>query len=159
MTSMNLAVLPFKDPKKDEQGCLLMIEDITREKRMKATFSRYMNKQVADRLMEEGEDALGGRLQKATVLFSDLRSFTSLSERIGPQERTLTYLRDAARMVAGTRQPLLHYLTPPLGLVDTGLRFGTDELWLSPTSSDAIYIVQGSDVERWPLIEGTPTCR
>ncbi len=28
-TSMNLAVLPFKDPKKDEQGCLLMIEDIT----------------------------------------------------------------------------------------------------------------------------------
>lgn len=99
MTSMNLAVLPFKDPKKGEQGSLLMIEDITREKRMKATFSRYMNKQVADRLMEEGEDALGGRLQRATVLFSDLRSFTSLSERIGPQD-TVSLLNEYFSLMA-----------------------------------------------------------
>ncbi len=108
--------------------------------------SRVINSRIA-----EGSCAGDGvRL----IAFNDV-----LGERIGPQERTLTYLRDAARMVAGTRQPLLHYLTPPFGLVDTGLRFGTDELWLSPTSSDAIYIVQGNDVERWPLTEGTPTCR
>lgn len=87
VTSMNLAALPFTDPKKrDERGCLLMIEDITREKRMKGALSRYMSKELAEKLLEEGQAALGGRLQKATVLFSDLRSFTSLSERIGPQE-------------------------------------------------------------------------
>ncbi len=99
MTSMNLAVLPFTDPKKADRGCLLMIEDITREKRMKTTLSRYMNKQVAEKLLEEGEEALGGRLQKATVLFSDLRSFTSLSERIGPQE-TVSLLNEYFSLMA-----------------------------------------------------------
>jgi hypothetical protein len=88
------------------------------------------------------------------IAFNDV-----LGERIGPQERTRTYLRDPSLIVAGTRLPLLHYLTPPVSLVDTGLRFGTDELWVSTKSSDAIYIVQGSDVERWPLLDGTPTCR
>lgn len=82
-----------------------------------------------------------------------------IGERIGPPERTLTYIRDPDRVVAGTRLPLLHYLTPPDNLIDSGLRFGTEQLWLSPTSTEAIYLVQGSDVERWPLIDDKPTCR
>jgi adenylate cyclase len=84
LTAVNLAVLPFNEPT-GERGCLVMVEDITREKRLKGALSRYMNKEVAEKLIEEGEAALGGRLQVATVLFSDLRSFTSLSEAIGPQ--------------------------------------------------------------------------
>jgi len=43
-------------------------------------------KEVADKLMEEGGDALGGTLQTSTVLFSDIRAFTSFSERAGPTE-------------------------------------------------------------------------
>ena len=74
-------------------GTLLVIEDVTREKRLRGTLARYMTQEVADRLLEEGESALGGRLQKATVLFSDIRDFTTLSERLGPQQ-TVTLLNE-----------------------------------------------------------------
>jgi adenylate cyclase len=65
---------------------MLMLEDITNAKRLKSTMARYMTKELADKLLEEGEEALGGKLERATVLFTDIRSFTSISERIGPQE-------------------------------------------------------------------------
>jgi adenylate cyclase len=80
--SVNLSMVPIADG----MGCMLVIDDITNEKRLKSTMARYMTKEVADRLLEEGEAGLGGKIQKATVLFTDIRSFTAISERIGPVE-------------------------------------------------------------------------
>ena len=56
-----------------------MIEDISDEKRMKGTMARYMDPAIADQLMATGKEVLGGNLSEASVLFSDVRSFTTLT--------------------------------------------------------------------------------
>jgi adenylate cyclase len=48
--------------------------------------SRYMSKEVADQVLAAGELELGGKEQKVTVMFSDVRSFTTISEALGPRE-------------------------------------------------------------------------
>ena len=88
-----------------------------------------------------------------TITFAD-----TIGDRLGPVERTHTYVRDPQRLLSRDIPPLLHYATVPGNGIDSGLRFGTDQLWYSPTSADAIYIVTATDVERWPLVEAPPRC-
>ena len=64
-------------------GVILILEDITNEKWVKSTMARFITKEIAEQLMEAGEDARGGPLQKATVLFSDIPRFTSIPEELG----------------------------------------------------------------------------
>ena len=84
-TSVNLTILPLFSSEKKQLGSMIMIEDISSEKRMKSTMSRYIDPSISDQLMAGGEDLLGGRSVMATVLFSDIRSFTTLTEELGPQ--------------------------------------------------------------------------
>jgi adenylate cyclase len=51
---------------------------------MKSTMSRYMDPGLADQLLAGGEEVLGGKSVTATVLFSDVRNFTGISEELGP---------------------------------------------------------------------------
>ena len=83
--SVNFAVLPLISVEKKRMGSMIMIEDISSEKRMKSTMSRYMDPGLADQLLAGGDDVLGGKSVTATVLFSDIRSFTTLTEELGPQ--------------------------------------------------------------------------
>lgn len=83
--SVNLTILPLLSPDGNKLGVMFMLEDISSEKRMKSTMSRYMDPGLADQLMAGGEDALGGQSVTATVLFSDVRSFTTITESLGPQ--------------------------------------------------------------------------
>ena len=93
LVSTNLTILPLineeNEGRTDSQnqflGTLLMIEDISSEKRMKSTMSRYMDPGIANQLLEEGADIMGGLDTTATLLFSDLRSFTNITESLGAQ--------------------------------------------------------------------------
>ncbi len=83
--SVNLNVLPLFTADQKKLGSMLMIEDISNEKRMKSTMSRYMDPGLVDQVLDVGEDLLGGKNVEATVLFSDIRGFTTVTEELGAQ--------------------------------------------------------------------------
>jgi adenylate cyclase len=93
IVSANMSFLPLENQDPDgrmqqgesQLGTLIMIEDISDEKRMKSTMSRYIDPGIADQLMSEGKDIMGGQETVATLLFSDVRSFTTITETLGAQ--------------------------------------------------------------------------
>ncbi|MBA2918460.1 GAF domain-containing protein [Sphingomonas sp. MAH-20] len=91
--SVNLSAAPLIDAGEQRIGSMLVIEDITAEKRVRSTMARYMSKEVADQLLQAGEDVLGGRDQMVSILFSDVRGFTTIAETIGARE-TVTMLNE-----------------------------------------------------------------
>jgi adenylate cyclase len=86
VVSVNMTAVPLIDANKEDIGSMLILEDISAEKRVKSTMARYMSKEVVDQLLEAGEDQLGGKDQKISILFSDVRSFTSIAEAQGARE-------------------------------------------------------------------------
>ncbi len=67
-------------------GALVIMEDISDEKRLKTTMYRYMNQDLAEQLISGGEAMLGGDLKDVSVLFSDIRGYTTLTEKMSPED-------------------------------------------------------------------------
>lgn len=68
-----------------------MVEGLTERDRLKEGFSRYVSKHVLDRVLETDRHFLEGERRKITVLFCDIRNFTTLSEKL-PAEKVVGLL-------------------------------------------------------------------
>jgi adenylate cyclase len=68
---------------------------------IRSMFSSYVSPKIVEVLINNPEKArLGGERREATILFSDMIGFTSLSERLPPEE-VVTMLNDYYRDMAG----------------------------------------------------------
>jgi len=85
--SLNLTVNPLTNPEGGVRGGIVVLEDISREKRMKNTMYRYMTPNVAEQVMALGDDAMMvGERKEVTILFSDIRGYTTITENMEAAE-------------------------------------------------------------------------
>ncbi|MDC4205053.1 MAG: adenylate/guanylate cyclase domain-containing protein [Candidatus Manganitrophus sp.] len=78
-------------PNKDEIGALansfnFMIAGLRERDRIKGTFQRFVSSQVAEKVLGAKDIVLTGERRRASILFADIRGFTSMSERLAPEE-------------------------------------------------------------------------
>lgn len=58
-----------------------------KSRRLKMAFGSYVSREVVEQIAKENRNLkLGGEKKELTVLFSDIRSFTSISEKLEPEE-------------------------------------------------------------------------
>ncbi|WP_421656389.1 GAF domain-containing protein [Leptothermofonsia sp. ETS-13] len=87
--SINLSVNTIADANDSKRvsGALVVMEDISDEKRLKSTMYRYMTQELAEQLLENPDAAkMGGDRKEVSVLFSDIRSYTTLTESLKAEE-------------------------------------------------------------------------
>ena len=88
--NLNISITSLKDAKNQTRGATIVVDDLTETKRLQAVqdmFRRYVSPAVVDRLPSDPRDLqLGGHRQEATILFADIRGFTSFSENLAPEK-------------------------------------------------------------------------
>lgn len=144
----------LKPKSNDEIGLLTerfvsMGKGLAERERLKDTFGRFINKEIAEKAAK-GELTLGGETKNVTIFFSDIRSFTAISEKLEPFE-VVEFLNDyMTRMVQCVN--ITH------GVVDKFIGDAVMAIWGAPVSSgsmeqDALNCVRGALMMRDALRE------
>ena len=88
---VSLSILPLRDSRSQSVGTMLVLDDLQREQELRRTMSRYVSGDIVEQLLSGNAALLNGATQQATILFSDIRGFSQISEALGP-ERTVAML-------------------------------------------------------------------
>ncbi|HPS58953.1 MAG TPA: adenylate/guanylate cyclase domain-containing protein [Spirochaetota bacterium] len=135
----------------DEIGILTdsfveMGRGLEEREKMKDAFGKFVNKEIAEQVLK-GTIKLGGERKVATVFFSDIRSFTAISEKLEPEE-VVEFLNDyMTRMV--------DCINKTNGVVDKYIGDAVMAVWGAPVShgNDTENSINGALMMRKALIE------
>ncbi|MFB0546839.1 MAG: adenylate/guanylate cyclase domain-containing protein, partial [Anaerolineae bacterium] len=104
--NLSMSLSPLKDANEEALGVAIVVDDLTEKKRLEAVremFRRYLSPAVVDRLPSDPDELkLGGNRQEISILFADIRGFTSFSESLPPEQLVVIlnrYLSLAAEAV------------------------------------------------------------
>jgi len=126
-----------------------MTVGLSERQRLMTSFSKFTNRIVAEKAAS-GELDLGGVTKRATIFFSDIRSFTAMSEKLKPQE-IVDFLNDyMTRMV--------NCVTRTNGVVDKYIGDSIMAVWggaitSGSASTDAWHAVKTALLMRVALFE------
>ena len=86
--SINLSINSMTDATDSTKvnGALVVMEDISSAKQVKNLMYRYMTPEVAEALLASGNTGMGGTRKNVSVLFSDIRGYTTLTEKLQAEE-------------------------------------------------------------------------
>ncbi|MDE7291069.1 MAG: HAMP domain-containing protein [Treponemataceae bacterium] len=146
--------IKLKPKNHDEVGVLTqafgrMSVGLAERERLQDSFSRFVNKTVVEKAAK-GELALGGETKTCTVFFSDIRSFTAISEKLEPYE-VVEFLNEyMSRMV--------DCVNKTHGSVDKYIGDAIMAVWGTPITSgdagmDALRCVRAALMMRHALLE------
>ncbi|QDQ24983.1 HAMP domain-containing protein [Chitinimonas arctica] len=111
----NARALPYWQ---DEMGALAntfndMVKSVQERERERDIFGRVVSPEVREKLLS-GEVKLGGESLKVTVLFSDIRDFSTISEQMTP-EQVVSFLNEYLSEMAEAVKPWGGYINNFIG--------------------------------------------
>ena len=88
--NLRVDLTPITNPHGQMQGVAIIVNDFTETKRLQVVqniFRKYVSPAVVDRLPDDPEQLrLGGQRQCVTILFADIRGFSTFSEHLTPED-------------------------------------------------------------------------
>jgi class 3 adenylate cyclase len=85
-STINMSIAPLEDAEQAFKGLVLVLDDITREKRVRSAFGQYLAPAVIEELLENPDKLkLGGEKRELTAMFTDIEGFTTLTENMDPE--------------------------------------------------------------------------